>query len=140
MYLRRGRGIVHVSQVANRRLRRLPLSRTMYAPTRERAMPKPVKVGVVGVGAISNQYLGMAKNVPIVQMAASAHLGEERAKAQADKYNIPKVCTVDELMKDDSIEIILNLPTPRAHVPIGLQEIKAAKHMSAEKPLGPDRE
>jgi predicted dehydrogenase len=103
-------------------------------------MPKPVKVGVVGVGAISNQYLGMAKNFPIVEMAAVADLDKDRAKAQADKYGISKVYTVDEMMKDDDIEIILNLTVPKAHVPIGLQAIKAGKHMYAEKPLGTDRE
>ncbi|CAN5550432.1 Gfo/Idh/MocA family oxidoreductase [soil metagenome] len=102
-------------------------------------MQKPVKVGVVGVGAISNQYLGMAKNFPIVEMAAVADLDAGRAKAQAEKYGIPKVYTVDEIFKDDSIEIILNLTVPKAHVPIGLRAIKAGMHMYAEKPLGTDR-
>jgi len=102
-------------------------------------MHKPVKVGVVGVGAISNQYLGMAKNFPIVEMAAVADLDPARAKAQAEKYGIPKVYTVDEIFKDKSIEIILNLTVPKAHVPIGLKAIKAGKHMYAEKPLGTDR-
>jgi predicted dehydrogenase len=103
-------------------------------------MHKPVKVGVVGVGKISDQYLGMAKNFPIVEMAAVADLDTERAKSQATKYNIPKVCSVDDLLKDESIEIVLNLTVPKAHVPIGLAAVKAGKHMYAEKPLGTDRE
>lgn len=103
-------------------------------------MHKPVKVGVIGVGKISDAYLGMAKNFPIVEMAAVADLDPARAKSQADKYNIPKVLTVDELLKDPSIEIILNLTVPKAHVPIGLQAVEHGKHMYAEKPLGTDRE
>ncbi len=102
-------------------------------------MQKPVNVGVVGVGKISDAYLGMAKNFPIVKMAAVADLDPVRAKAQADKYGIPKVYTVKEMMNDDSIEIILNLTIPKAHVPVGLAAIKAGKHMYAEKPLGTDR-
>ncbi len=102
-------------------------------------MPKAVRVGVIGVGAISNQYLGMAKNFPIVEMAAVADLDPARAKAQADKFGIPKVYTVDEIFKDDSIEVILNLTIPKAHVPIGLRAIKAGKHTYAEKPLGINR-
>ncbi len=103
-------------------------------------MHKPIKVGVVGVGKISDAYLGMAKKFPIVEMAAVADLDPVRAKAQADKYGIPTVYTVDEMMKDKSIEIILNLTVPKAHVPIGLEAIAAGKHMYAEKPLGTDRE
>jgi predicted dehydrogenase len=102
-------------------------------------MPKPVKVGVVGVGKISDAYLGAAKTFPILEMAAVADLDQERAKAQASKHGIPKVYSVDEIMKDDSIEIILNLTVPKAHVPIGLKAIKAGKHTYAEKPLGTDR-
>jgi predicted dehydrogenase len=102
-------------------------------------MPKAVKVGVVGVGKISDQYLGMAKNFPIVEMAAVADLDQARAKSQADKYGIPKVYSVDDIFKDDSIEIILNLTVPKAHVPIGLKAVAAGKHMYAEKPLGIDR-
>lgn len=99
-----------------------------------------VRVGVVGTGAISGAYLGMAKNFPLVEMAACADLDLARAKAAADKYEIPKACTVEDLMKDDSIEIVLNLTVPKAHVPVGLAAINAGKHMYAEKPLGIDRE
>jgi predicted dehydrogenase len=98
-----------------------------------------VKVGVVGCGAISGAYLGMAKNFPLVEMAACADLDLSRAKAAAEKYGIARVCTVDELMKDPSIEIVLNLTVPKAHVPVGLAAVEAGKHMYAEKPLGIDR-
>jgi len=81
----------------------------------------------------------MAKNFPVVEMAACADLNLEAAKQKATEFGIPKVCTVDELIADPSIEIILNLTIPRAHVPVGLQAIAAGKHTYAEKPLGIDR-
>ena len=102
-------------------------------------MPEKVKVGVIGCGAISGAYLGMAQNLPVVEMAACADLDESRARAAAEKYQIPKVYSVDEMMKDKSIEIILNLTIPKAHAPIALQAIKAGKHTYAEKPLGISR-
>jgi predicted dehydrogenase len=63
-------------------------------------MTEPVRVGVIGTGAISGAYLGMAKNFPIVEMAACADLNMDSAKAAGDKFGIPKVCTVDELLTD----------------------------------------
>ena len=83
-------------------------------------MSESVKVGVIGTGAISGAYLGMAKNFPIVEIAACADMNLDAARKKAEEFAIPKVCTVEELLADPSIEIILNLTVPKAHVPIGL--------------------
>jgi predicted dehydrogenase len=98
-----------------------------------------VKVGVIGCGAISGQYLGMAKNFPMVEISAVADLDKERAKAAAEKYEIPRVLSVNQLIKDDQVEIVLNLTIPKAHVPIALKSLKAGKHTFCEKPLGINR-
>jgi predicted dehydrogenase len=82
----------------------------------------------------------MARNFPVVQIAACCDLDMDKAKAAGEKFDIPRVCTVDEIFEDDSIEIILNLTVPKAHVPIGLRAVEAGKHTYAEKPLGVDRE
>src|SRR6187455_2438625 len=99
-----------------------------------------VRTGVIGCGAISGAYLGMAKNFPIVEIAACADLDVSRAKQAADKFGIARALKVDELFSDDSIELVLNLTVPKAHVPVGLRAIEAGKHTYAEKPLGIDRE
>ncbi|HQY89738.1 MAG TPA: Gfo/Idh/MocA family oxidoreductase, partial [Tepidisphaeraceae bacterium] len=101
---------------------------------------KPVRVGVIGTGAISGAYLGMASNFPIVEIVACADIDLDRARSAATKFNIPKVCSVDELLADPSIEIVLNLTIPKAHVPISLRAIQSGKHVYCEKPLGIDRE
>jgi predicted dehydrogenase len=103
-------------------------------------MPEPVKVGVIGTGAISAAYLGMAKNFPIVEMAACADLDIARAKQAAEKFDIPKVLSVDELLADPSIEVVLNLTVPQAHVPISLRAVQSGKHTYLEKPLGISKE
>jgi predicted dehydrogenase len=104
------------------------------------ASMEKVRVGVIGTGAISGAYLGMAKNFPVVEMAACADLNLDAAKAKAEQFGIPKVCTVDQLLADPAIDVILNLTVPKAHVPIGIRALEAGKHMYAEKPLGVDRE
>ncbi|CAN5594871.1 Gfo/Idh/MocA family oxidoreductase [soil metagenome] len=98
-----------------------------------------VRVGVVGCGAISGAYLGMAKNFPIVEIAAASDMDMAKARAEEEKEDIARECTVDELLADPSIEIILNLTVPKAHVPVALAAIDAGKHTYCEKPLGVDR-
>lgn len=103
-------------------------------------MEQKVRVGVIGTGAISGAYLGMAKNFPIVEMAACADMNLEAARSKAAEFNIPRVCTVGELLADSSIELVLNLTVPKAHVPVAMQAIEAGKHTYSEKPLGIDRD
>lgn len=103
-------------------------------------MPEKVRVGLIGAGAISGHYLGMAKNFPILDIAACADLNLEATKKRAEEFSIPRVCAVDELLEDPSIELVLNLTVPKAHVPVAMRAINAGKHTYAEKPLGINRE
>ncbi len=100
---------------------------------------KPVKMGVIGCGKISGAYLGMAKNFPVVEVAGVADLNREVAEAKAKEFNIPKVMSVDEMLKDESIELVMNLTVPKAHAEIALRAIEAGKHTYAEKPFAISR-
>lgn len=99
-----------------------------------------VKVGVVGCGAISGNYFTNARNLPILDIVACADLNMEAAKAKAEEFGVPKVGTVEELLADDDIEMVLNLTIPKAHAPVALQAIAAGKHIYSEKPFGVSRE
>ncbi len=103
-------------------------------------MPEKVRVGVIGCGAISGAYFSMAKNFPILEMAACADLDESKAKAAAAQFSVPKAMAVDQLLADRSIDIVLNLTIPQAHVPVSLAALEAGKHVYLEKPLGIDRQ
>ena len=99
-----------------------------------------VRIGVVGCGAISGAYFDTAKKLPILEMAACADLDVSRAKAAAERFGVAKACGVEELLADPSIDVVLNLTVPKAHVPVGIAAVEAGKHTYAEKPLGVDRE
>ena len=99
-----------------------------------------VRIGVVGCGAISGAYFDTARKLPVLEMAACADLDVSRARAAAERHGVAKACGVEELLADPSIDIVLNLTVPKAHVPVGLAAVEAGKHTYAEKPLGIDRE
>ncbi|MGC4033330.1 MAG: Gfo/Idh/MocA family oxidoreductase [Tepidisphaeraceae bacterium] len=96
------------------------------------------RVGMIGTGGISGQYLKAAKNLEAIEFVALADLNVEAAKAKATEFGVKKACSVDELLADPSIEIVLNLTIPAAHVPVGLRTLAAGKHTFLEKPLGVD--
>ena len=99
-----------------------------------------VKIGIVGCGNISAIYLKMAKTFPILETAAVADLLPERAQARAQEFGVPRACTVEELLADPSIEIVLNLTTPHSHAPVALAALAAGKSVYNEKPLAIRRE
>ncbi|MGI6776995.1 MAG: Gfo/Idh/MocA family protein [Acetivibrionales bacterium] len=100
---------------------------------------KTVKVGLVGCGVISDIYLQNAQKFDIMDIVACADIIPEKAEAKAKEYNI-KACSVDELMNDPEIEIVLNLTIPQAHAEVSLAALNAGKHTYAEKPLAVTRE
>lgn len=97
-------------------------------------------VGIIGCGAISGAYLSHAKDLPDIDIVACADMNPDAARQRAEEFGVPRVCSVDELLADDEVEIVLNLTPPKAHVPIGLQAIAAGKHHYTEKPLGINRD
>jgi len=98
------------------------------------------KVGVIGCGAISGAYLGAGERYDILEIVACADLMPERARARAEEFNIPKACTVDELLADPDIAIVVNLTIPVVHAEIALAALQAGKHTYAEKPFAVTRE
>jgi predicted dehydrogenase len=101
--------------------------------------PKPMKIGIIGCGAISNAYFTNCKRFSILEIAACADLDMERARAKATEHAVPKACTVDELLADSTIELVVNLTVPKAHAPVALRALDAGKHVFGEKPFALNR-
>jgi len=101
---------------------------------------EPVKIGIVGCGNISGIYLKNAKILEALEVVACADLIPERAKARAEEFGVPKAYTVEELMADPEIEIVVNLTVPQAHGEVALQAVRAGKSVYNEKPLTTERE
>ena len=100
-----------------------------------------VKVGVVGCGNICGIYFDrMINTFEILDVVACADIVPERARAKAEQFKVPKACTVDELLADPEIEIVVNLTIPKAHASVALAALKAGKSVHNEKPLAISRE
>ena len=100
-----------------------------------------VHIGVIGCGVISKIYFqNLTTVMKNVQVIACADLVEEKAKTAAETYVIPKVCSVDELLSDPNVDLVLNLTIPKAHYSICKAALLAGKSVHVEKPLSVTRE
>jgi predicted dehydrogenase len=100
----------------------------------------PIPVGIIGVGNISGIYLENGKHFQPFDVVAVADIDMERARARAAEYGVPKACTVEELLADPQVQIVINLTIPDAHGPVALQVLEAGKSVYNEKPLAVKRE
>ncbi|WP_199620890.1 Gfo/Idh/MocA family protein [Paenibacillus alkalitolerans] len=98
-----------------------------------------IKVGIIGTGNISGIYLKNGKLFDSMEVVACADLDVERSKAKAAEFGI-RGCSVEQMLADPDIQMIINLTIPQAHADVCLQALEAGKHVYVEKPLAVTRE
>lgn len=96
-----------------------------------------MKIGIIGCGNISGAYFNGAKHATNLTLAACADLNFDAAKAKAAEHGI-EAMTIDGLLADPEIELVINLTIPKVHVEVGTQILESGKHVYAEKPLAVD--
>lgn len=100
-----------------------------------------IKTGIIGCGNISGIYLkNLTQLFEVTEVVACADIVRERAIRSAEEFGIPKACTVEELISDPDIDIVVNLTTPGVHAEINLAAIQSGKSVYCEKPLAITRE
>ena len=92
-------------------------------------MGDALRVGIVGIGQISGQYLTTLPRLANLELTAAADLDPARAVAGI------RTRTPAELYASDDVDIVLNLTIPAAHQDVALAAIAAGKHVYGEKPL-----
>ncbi|GAA2092550.1 Gfo/Idh/MocA family oxidoreductase [Microlunatus panaciterrae] len=93
------------------------------------------RVGIVGCGKISQQYLTTLAKTSNLELVAVADLDLARAQAVAADYPQVRALSVVDLMADDEVDVVLNLTVPAAHAEVALLAIDAGKDVYLEKPL-----
>jgi predicted dehydrogenase len=91
-------------------------------------------LGIVGCGSISDAYFGGATDYEIIEVAACADIVPEAAQAKAEQHGCRAV-SVDELLEDPAVDIVVNLTIPQVHAEIATRALEAGKHTHCEKPF-----
>ncbi|MEK9674554.1 MAG: Gfo/Idh/MocA family oxidoreductase [Candidatus Pelagibacter ubique] len=97
-------------------------------------MNKVFKVGLIGCGHISETYFRAEKYFNNIKIVKCADINHANALKCAKTYKI-KALSVKDLLKDQEVEIILNLTIPKAHYQVAKQSLLNGKHVYSEKPM-----
>jgi predicted dehydrogenase len=98
-----------------------------------------LKVGIIGTGNISGIYFQNGKRFESMEIVACADLNAELAAAKAAEYGV-RACTVEDMLADPDIGMVINLTVPKVHAAVSIQALEAGKHVYSEKPLAATRE
>ncbi|MCW0021315.1 Gfo/Idh/MocA family protein [Rhizobium sp. BT-226] len=94
----------------------------------------PMNVGIIGCGVISTAYIRGGARSRHIQVKSVADIREDAARSQASAMGVG-YATIDEMLADPSIEIVINLTVPNAHAEVSTRILEAGKHVYSEKPL-----
>ncbi|HLZ30702.1 MAG TPA: Gfo/Idh/MocA family oxidoreductase [Chloroflexota bacterium] len=94
-----------------------------------------LNVGIVGCGTISAAYLKTFPRLETVKVVAAADIDFSRAEAVATEHPGVRALSVDDLLADRAVDLVLNLTIPSAHAEVALRAIARGKSVYGEKPL-----
>ena len=100
---------------------------------------KPVGVGIIGCGNISNAYFNGASKFELLEIVSCADIVPEVAQAKAEEHDCIAQ-SVEELLANPDVELVINLTIPAVHAEVSIKALEAGKHVHCEKPLAVELE
>ena len=94
----------------------------------------PLTVALVGCGNISAQYLASLPRLPNLRLVSVTDPVAAAAERVAAEHGVP-ARALDDVLADDTIDVLLNLTPPQVHAPLTIQALEAGKHVYLEKPF-----
>jgi predicted dehydrogenase len=94
-----------------------------------------MRIGFVGCGFTADHYLDSLKRYPHLELVAATDRDQQYA-SKFCAYHSVKLCpTLEVLLADPSIEMIVNLTNSSSHFEVSKACLEAGKHLYTEKPL-----
>jgi predicted dehydrogenase len=95
----------------------------------------PLGIGIVGTGNIAGGYARDIPTHPEIRLIAATDLDPGRAAAFAEAHGCRAHASLDDLLADDAVDIVVNLTVHQAHYEITKRALEAGRHVYSEKPL-----
>ena len=94
-----------------------------------------MNIAIVGCGFISSAYIETLVNHPNLQLKGVYDHVPDRMEKVSQHYKVRQFDSLEEILNDPSIEIVVTLTNPRSHYEVNKQCLEAGKHVYSEKPL-----
>ena len=111
------------------------MSDTNYTNTINGDAKRSINVAIIGCGNIAGPYADDLPNYPETNLLGVTDIDRARAETFAEQHNTKAYASVDDLLADPSVELVVNLTTQHAHKAITTQCLMVDKHVWSEKPL-----
>jgi predicted dehydrogenase len=95
----------------------------------------PLGIGIVGTGSIAGGYATDAPTHPEIRLVAATDLDPARAAVFAANHGCRAHASLDDLLDDDTVDIVVNLTIHQAHYEVTKRALEAGRHVYSEKPL-----
>jgi predicted dehydrogenase len=95
-----------------------------------------IRTGVIGCGSVSHSYLPVLAKCPYVELVSLCDIRPERAKSQAERFQVPHFYPhIDQMLAGEPFDYLINLTDMQEHERLNRQALQAGKHVWSEKPL-----
>ncbi len=94
-----------------------------------------LRVAFVGCGNIAGPYAETLKPYKQIELLGATDVIPERAQQFVARYGGVAYPTLDDLLADDRVDVVVNLTIHYAHATVIAQCLNAGKHVHTEKPL-----
>jgi predicted dehydrogenase len=97
---------------------------------------KKIKLGIIGCGSVSTQYLPHLSKSPFVELVSVCDIILERAVTRAKEYAVPNYYPhIDKMLAGAKFDLLVNLTNMQEHGRLNKQALLAGRHVWSEKPM-----
>ncbi|WP_084965558.1 Gfo/Idh/MocA family protein [Thermoactinospora rubra] len=92
-------------------------------------------VAIVGCGNIAQAYAANLTAYPEIGLRGVWDLAQERAEELAARHGVRAYTSLEDVLADDGVDIVVNLTAHAAHYEVTRRGLESGKHVHSEKPL-----
>jgi predicted dehydrogenase len=92
-------------------------------------------IAIVGCGFVADYYLLTLQQIPSLRVKGVFDLDTTRSGRLGARYGMQVYPSMDALLGDKDVSIVLNLTNPGSHFEVSRAALESGKHVYSEKPL-----
>jgi predicted dehydrogenase len=94
-----------------------------------------MNIAIVGCGFVADYYLSTLPAYPELKLIGVTDRDSDRATRFTAFHGVPRFGSLDDVLSDARVQLVLNLTNPRSHYEVTRAALAAGKHVYSEKPL-----
>ncbi|QAY68130.1 Gfo/Idh/MocA family protein [Paenibacillus protaetiae] len=96
---------------------------------------QPIRIGVIGAGAIGNVHIQTFKKVEGAEIVAITDAYLPLAEQRAQEHGIAVAANPQQLFEDPSIDAVIVCVPNQYHAELAIEALRSGKHVILEKPM-----